>query len=66
MKKWYIEQEIVLHCKLDSVCVSLRAGCDTKSIFKASKAYLNLEFPLSYTGCQTKAKETLSVQLLNP
>ena len=33
------------------------AGCDTKSIFKRSKAGLNSEFSFSYTGCLTKTRE---------
>ena len=34
------------------------AECDARSIFKWSKARLNLEFSFSKTGCQTKTKET--------
>ena len=35
----------------------LRAGCDTRSIFKWSKADVNSEFYFSLTGCLTKTKE---------
>ena len=46
------------------VCVSiytptppLRAGCDTRSIFKPCKAGMNSEFSFSLTGWLIKAKE---------
>ena len=38
---------------------SLRAGCDTRSIFKRSLTGLNSEFSFSQTGCLTKAKESI-------
>ena len=41
------------------VCMTLspRVECDSKSIFKLSKAGLNLEFTFSYTDCRLKPKE---------
>ena len=33
-----------------------RLGCDTRSIFKQSKAYLNSEFCFSYNGCLKKVE----------
>ena len=34
-----------------------REGCNTRSIYKWSKAGLNSEFSFSKTGCPTKIKE---------
>ena len=34
-----------------------RAGCDTRIIFKLSKASFNPKFSFSLTSCLTKAKE---------
>ena len=51
-------------CKYNKYCYVViypilppRAKCDTRSIFKGSKAGLNLEFSFTYTGCLSKAKE---------
>ena len=35
----------------------VRAGCDTRSIFKGSQTCLNSVFSFSYTNCDVKVKE---------